>query len=200
MSAKKYRNMDKLRDCARCHSDQGPKPVSSYLQFGTSRLRRTTGQVSEAAWLFWRHNRRMRIGWQQRLLTDAETALRHAYAPYSSLRVGAAVLLESGGSYAGCNVENDSYGLTICAERAAVFAAVAAEGEAVDLVKHKSKGIKIRGIAIAASKPGAIVAPCGACRQVIAQFGPTAIVIYRAGEHVKQMSIRHLLPASFVLQ
>jgi cytidine deaminase len=142
----------------------------------------------------------MRRGWKQKLLEDAETALSHAYAPYSGLRIGAAVLLESGNTYVGCNVENDSYGLTICAERAAVFAAVAAEGGSVERVEEKERRITIKGVAITTSKPDTIPAPCGACRQVIAQFGPAAIVLYRSGERVKQISVKHLLPEKFVLR
>ncbi|MHB8611947.1 MAG: cytidine deaminase [Candidatus Dormibacteraceae bacterium] len=141
----------------------------------------------------------MSPGWKQKLVSDAQTAIAHSYAPYSGLGIGAAVLLETGETFVGCNVENDSYGLTICAERAAIVAAVAAVGKRIKSVQGRDKSIRIRAIAIAASKEGTIPYPCGACRQVIAQFGPAAIVIYRAGGRLKQTSMEHLLPEQFVL-
>lgn len=141
----------------------------------------------------------MRPSWQRKLLMKAEEALGHAYAPHSGLRVGAAVLLESGRAYVGCNVENDSYGLTICAERAAVLAAVAGEGLPVERAKDRDRSIRIKAVAIASSRPNAVVPPCGACRQVIAQFGPTAKVIYLEGDRITQLSIKRLLPERFAL-
>lgn len=96
------------------------------------------------------------------LLVAAEHAAEHAYAPYSGYSVGAAVLAPDGRIFAGCNVENSSYGLTVCAERNAVFAAVAA-GQ-----------LRIAGVAIvsqaAEGKPAARFTPCGACLQVLAEF------------------------------
>src|SRR5262245_37718221 len=92
----------------------------------------------------------------QRLLPAARLAVERAYAPYSRFRVGSAVLTGSGSVYSGCNVENRSYGLTICAERAAVFAAVAAEGP----------GTSIAALAVVCD-PERPCSPCGACRQEI---------------------------------
>lgn len=95
----------------------------------------------------------------ERDLIDRAVAARdRAYSPYSRLTVGAALLARDGRVFTGCNVENASYGLTICAERAAVFAAVAAGAREFD------------AIAIA-SESG--LTPCGACRQVLAEFAPT---------------------------
>jgi cytidine deaminase len=94
----------------------------------------------------------------------ARRAARHAYAPYSEFRVGAAVLAASGKVYAGCNVENASYGLSNCAERTAVFNAIAA-GER-----------KVCAVVVYTPTP-APTAPCGACRQVIYEFGPTARIV-----------------------
>jgi cytidine deaminase len=96
-------------------------------------------------------------------LTEAAAAARrNAHAPYSQFAVGAAVLTAPGSIFAGCNVENASYGLTICAERAAVCAAVAAGQKQI--------------VAVAVATSGGH-APCGACRQVLAEFGPTMDVL-----------------------
>src|SRR5579864_6622228 len=95
----------------------------------------------------------------QQLLRAARSASRQAYCPYSRFAVGAALLSADGRVFAGCNVENASYGLTICAERNAIFQAVAA-GER-----------RIQAIAIYTPTPTPS-APCGACRQVLYEFGP----------------------------
>jgi cytidine deaminase len=125
---------------------------------------------------------------RERLLQAASAALQRAYAPYSKFQVGAAVLAESGQVYTGCNVENASYGLTICAERAAVCAAIAAEGPRM----------KIRALAVR-SVPVVACSPCGACRQVIFEFGPDALVFFQGSDGVAQATARELLPAGFVL-
>ena len=99
-----------------------------------------------------------------KLLTEADRVRKHAYAPYSSFQVGAALLTASGEVLTGCNVENLSFGLTMCAERVAVGAAV-------------SKGLKeITVIAIVSDSKEPVV-PCGACRQVLAEFNPALRVI-----------------------
>jgi cytidine deaminase len=122
------------------------------------------------------------------LLQAAREGAGRAYAPYSKLRVGAAVLTEKGNIFTGGNVENASYGLTICAERAAIFAAVAAEGG----------DMKIRALAVV-SDPEVPCSPCGACRQVILEFGPQALVFYKSPDGLKEARITELLPEGFKL-
>jgi cytidine deaminase len=119
------------------------------------------------------------------LLERARGASRTAYCPYSKFHVGAAVLTDTGEVYTGCNVENASYGLTICAERTAVFRMVA-EGKT-----------RIRAVVIytPTSKPSA---PCGACRQVINEFGPEALVVSACdGPDVLRRPLSELLPDAF---
>ena len=121
-----------------------------------------------------------------RLVSYAFAARGNAYAPYSGFAVGAAVLMDSGEIFTGCNIENASFGLTICAERTAIAKAVSS-GER-----------KIAAISVA-SAGGAT--PCGACRQVISEFAaPDAVVIVLDvdrddGERV--FSAAQLLPESF---
>jgi len=123
----------------------------------------------------------------QKLKAAAKTAAGRAYAPYSKFHVGAAILTSSGKIYAGCNVENASYGLTNCAERTAIFSAVAA-GE---------KNLQLRCVAVYTPTKSA-TAPCGACRQVIYEFGPHARVIsFCAGREQIDVSIGALLPGAF---
>ncbi|HEY5552785.1 MAG TPA: cytidine deaminase [Opitutaceae bacterium] len=119
------------------------------------------------------------------LESAARAAAGRAYAPYSKFRVGAAVLGDSGKIHAGCNVENASYGLTSCAERNAIFAAIAAGEHA------------IRAVVIYTPTPTA-TAPCGACRQVIREFGPDALVISVCdGNGRIESTLGELLPKSF---
>ena len=121
------------------------------------------------------------------LVEAARTAASRAYAPYSRFAVGAACLTDSGSIHACCNVENASYGLTMCAERGAVFAAVAA-GE-----RH------IRCLVIYTPTP-VPATPCGACRQVLCEFGPDARVIACCdGPEVREWSANELLPETFAL-
>jgi cytidine deaminase len=118
-------------------------------------------------------------------LREAAEAARHrAYAPYSGFRVGAAVETEQGTIVTGCNVENASYGLTICAERNAVAAAVAAG--------HTS----FRRLALVSDSPRPI-SPCGACRQFLAEFGEDLVVESWAGEEQVLWTVAELLPAAF---
>jgi cytidine deaminase len=114
-------------------------------------------------------------------------AAARAYCPYSHFRVGAAVLAEGGAIFAGCNVENASYGLTICAERNAVFQAVGQlEGR-----------LLIRAVVIYTPTPEP-TAPCGACRQVINEFGPEAeIRCICDGPRDLRFRLSELLPAAF---
>jgi cytidine deaminase len=120
------------------------------------------------------------------LVKMAEAAREHAYAPYSQFRVGAALLAESGKVYAGCNVENATYGATICAERAAVCAMVAA-GET-----------KLLALAVFsdASPPAT---PCGICRQVLAEFADDASVVVATPRMQRVLSLAELLPDRFAL-
>jgi len=121
------------------------------------------------------------------LLDSARQALKRAYAPYSNFHVGAAVLTEDGQLFSGCNVENASYGLTICAERSAIFTAVqqAAGGK-----------LAIRAVAVV-NGDELPCSPCGACRQVIFEFGENAIVIFKGQQSYLEMPIQELLPESF---
>jgi cytidine deaminase len=119
----------------------------------------------------------------QELLEKAELAARHTYSPYSKFAVGAAVLTRDGAMHLGTNVENASYGLTICAERVAICSAVAAGSK--DIV----------AVAVHGGKDG--VTPCGACRQFIAEFGRDVRVIYRRHGRILNRAIQDLLPDSF---
>ena len=122
---------------------------------------------------------------RRRLVVAARRAARNAYAPYSRFRVGAAVLGRSGKIYAGCNVENASFGLTCCAERSAVFQAVAA-GER-------------RIVAVAVYTPTRQpTPPCGACRQVLREFGPRAVVLCTCQSRERiETTLDQLLPGAF---
>lgn len=120
----------------------------------------------------------------ERLTELALEAMRFAYAPYSRFRVGAALEADSGEVFTGCNVENASYGLTICAERSALAAAVA-QGRR-----------RFRRIVVA-SEGDRAVAPCGACRQVLAEFGDRLEVHGVAGQDRKRWLLSELLPATF---
>jgi len=122
------------------------------------------------------------------LLEQAKAAATKAYAPYSQFQVGCALLTRAGNIYTGCNVENASYGLTICAERNTIFHAVANEGP----------GMKIASLAVIAL--GQEFPPCGACRQVIAEFaGPEVEVWFLRDGKPFSMTMAELLPASFRL-
>ncbi|MDI6890538.1 MAG: cytidine deaminase [Thermodesulfovibrionales bacterium] len=127
---------------------------------------------------------------RSRLLRAARDAVKRAYAPYSKFRVGAAVLTVRGSLFSGCNVENASYSLTICAERTAIFSAVAQEG---------GENMRIRALAVVSENSSAC-APCGACRQVIFEFGPDAIVIFQGPDGLEEMRASELLPKGFKSQ
>lgn len=124
---------------------------------------------------------------EAKLLAIAQSMLPKAYAIYSQFRVGAAVLTEQGNIFSGCNVENASYGLSICAERNAIAAAVAAEG---------GDKMNIKAIAIVNAQ-NTSCSPCGACRQVIWEFGRQAIVIFSGNQGKQTLSIEKLLPSGF---
>ncbi len=118
------------------------------------------------------------------LVATAREAMKRAYAPYSGFRVGAALLGEDGAVYTGCNVENASYGLTLCAERAAVAHAVVRGAR------------QFREIAIVTEGPRA-AAPCGACRQVLSELSPRLHVVSEADGERKEWALADLLPESF---
>jgi cytidine deaminase len=124
---------------------------------------------------------------QQSVIQAALDVRQRAYADYSKFLVGAALLAADGTIYTGCNVENASYGLTICAERAAVFSAVAAGQRKFDLLAIATSG-------------GAT--PCGACRQVLAEFAPDLAVLLVDVDQphsVHETNLRELLPHAFGL-
>ncbi len=127
---------------------------------------------------------------QDELIAAAREAMANAYAPYSNFRVGAAALASDGTMYRGCNVENASYGLTVCAERNAIFSAVA-DG-------------KIEFVAVAVvTNCNNPARPCGACPQVIAEFSqadnPIVILSATVSGEVVIESISDLLPETFCL-
>lgn len=125
-----------------------------------------------------------------RLREQAIRASRQAYAPYSQIQVGAALLASDGNIYLGCNVENASYGLTICAERSAVSAAMQAISDKRDEM--------IRAIYVVNNKLPEIP-PCGACRQVLFEFGKGGIVYFDGKKGMKKILIDKILPEAFRL-
>jgi cytidine deaminase len=125
----------------------------------------------------------------KRLLAAARKVMKHAHAPYSKFRVGAAFLTTKGELFVGCNVENASYGLSNCAERTAIFAAVAGLGPKIE----------IQAIAVV-NDHGVPCSPCGACRQVIFEFGPQATILFQGKNSWKKSHITELLPEGFRLK
>ena len=120
----------------------------------------------------------------QKLMDCAIKARENAYSPYSHFAVGAALLCEDGTLFEGCNIENASYGLTNCAERTAIFKSVS-EGH-----------IKFKALAVVADTEGPC-APCGACRQVMAEFKIPLIIMGNLMGNIKIVTIEELLPFSF---
>jgi cytidine deaminase len=118
------------------------------------------------------------------LVQAATEVVAKAYAPYSHFSVGAAVMTASGKIYSGCNVENVSYGLTICAERVAIFKAVS-EGE---------QELCTLALVTDTLQP---VAPCGACRQVMAEFGIKTVIMANTKGQWRQSQLDQLLPEGF---
>ena len=124
------------------------------------------------------------------LIAEAAGAARRAYAPYSGFSVGAALLLRDGRVFTGCNIENASYSVTVCAERVALFSAVA----------HGARDFA--AIAVVGSSDGDFTRPCppcGVCRQALAEFcDPDSFTVILAdGDEVRELALCELLPHSF---
>ncbi len=124
---------------------------------------------------------------QERLIEVATQAMGNAYAPYSKFKVGAAVLTATGEVFPGCNVENASYGLSMCAERNAIANAI---------ISSQKDKITVRAIAVVNSQ-NVPCSPCGACRQVIWEFGQDAQVIFWGSQGWQTLTIKELLPVGF---
>jgi cytidine deaminase len=123
---------------------------------------------------------------QTHLLRVARAAAKNAYAPFSKLKVGAAVLTAKGRIFSGCNVENSSFGLTVCAERVAIFRAVSA-GQC-----------RILALLVYADTPK-LTLPCGACLQVTNEFSENTEVVLSNGRSTETYRLRQLLPHGFRL-
>ena len=128
---------------------------------------------------------------EKKLITAAREAKKHSYSPYSHFPVGAAVLLEDGQIFTGTNIENASYGLTCCAERVAIFSA------------RTATDTKITALAISigqdsAELPKESLSPCGACRQVMAEFMAPENPVYIDGH--RTFTVNELLPNGFILK
>lgn len=119
------------------------------------------------------------------LVTEAQNARNKAYVPYSGFAVGAALLCRDKSVITGCNIENVSYGLTNCAERTAIFKGVS-EGK---------KNFIALAVVANSSEP---VAPCGACRQVMAEFKIPLVIMANLNGQRKVMTLQELLPYSFL--
>lgn len=121
------------------------------------------------------------------LIREASEVLEKAYAPYSGFRVGACILTPAGETFSACNVENSSLGLTICAERAAIAAAVARG--------HR----KINKVVVVSEKAEKPPFPCGACLQVMSEFGVESVIVGTLGGSFKTYDFSQLLPKPFRL-
>lgn len=119
------------------------------------------------------------------LINEAKNAAKSAYCPYSEYAVGAALISSDGRVFSGCNIENASYSLTMCAERVALFKAV-------------SDGVKKISAICVFSDCGKMPYPCGACRQALAEFAEEgAAVIVSDGEHTVETTLEELIPYTF---
>ena len=119
----------------------------------------------------------------EELMEEARKAMKMAYAPYSNFKIGSAVLAKSGKVYVGCNIENASYGLSLCAERVAIFKAISEKED-------------ISGVAVVNQSGNS--QPCGACRQVILEFNPNADVYFLKNNEIVQTTASELLPEPFL--
>ncbi|WP_448568859.1 cytidine deaminase [Thalassotalea ganghwensis] len=128
----------------------------------------------------------MKLSIEEKLVQQAISAFKHAYAPYSQFHVGAALVTKNGVVYHGCNVENASYGLTTCAERNCIASAVVENEKSFETL-------------VIYTEQDELVPPCGACRQVISEFfSPQATIsaINHKGEQ-KHWQVQELLPNAF---
>jgi cytidine deaminase len=123
----------------------------------------------------------------EELLQAARAASRHAYAPYSEFHVGAAVRATDGTIYAGCNVENSTYGATLCAERAAVAAMVSAGRQ------------ELAAVAVYADADDPAM-PCGICRQTLAEFARDVPIVVAGNGGVRVHTLAEIFPAPFTLK
>ena len=120
----------------------------------------------------------------KKLIAEAKRVREFAYCPYSKFAVGAAVLGASGEIYGGCNIENASFSVTNCAERTAIFNAISSGEEDLLAIAVVAEGLNP-------------VSPCGACRQVIAEFNIPHILMANLADEVKEMTLEELLPGAF---
>ena len=121
-----------------------------------------------------------------RLLRAARAAAAQSYSPFSHFPVGAAVLAERGRVYSGTNVENSSYGLTVCAERVAIFKAISAGARRISAL-------------LVFTNTKEFTPPCGACLQVLAEFGENPEVVLACRQGLKRFRLKDLLPLGFRL-
>ncbi|HOJ88472.1 MAG TPA: cytidine deaminase [Pseudothermotoga sp.] len=120
----------------------------------------------------------------EELIRIAKESMNKAYAPYSEFRVGAVVVTKNGKIFTGCNIENSSYGLTICAERVAIFSAIAAGETQIEKLVVVADTIEP-------------VSPCGACRQVMSEFGDFEVILANLQGKVTTTKVSDLLPHAF---
>lgn len=125
---------------------------------------------------------------KEKLISLAKKAQEKAYVPYSKFPVGAALITEDGDIFTGCNIENISYGLSICGERTAIL----------KMISEKGPKTKIKAI-VNTTKADITCSPCGACRQVILEFsGPDTVVIYKNEDEFVVVPASQILPGAFV--
>jgi cytidine deaminase len=166
----------------------GSKAQMCSLELRTSRAHERLQGLQWRTIFLHMANNRTQSALRKRLEHAARKAMKNAHAPYSKFRVGAAILLSNGKFFSGCNVENASYGMSNCAERTAIFTAVAALGPK----------IRIRAVAVT-NDQGRACSPCGACRQVIYEFGPDATIYFQGADGPREAHITELLPEGFRL-
>jgi cytidine deaminase len=160
--------------------------IGQGLQWRT--IRRIRQIISRSDSPEYMNKKTVSAGVRKKLERVAARVMKNAHAPYSNFHVGSAILLTNGKIFSGCNVENASYGMTNCAERTAIFSAVAQLGPKIE----------IRAVAVT-NDHGVACSPCGACRQVIYEFGPDATIFFQGANGPKQAHITELLPEGFRL-